>query len=339
MRLITYRLAGRTEVGALRPGDRVVRLDAAHRMLRGAAQAHFDDMVAFLRGDREARELAATLIDEVERHGVEEALTTCADITLQAPVPVPESIREFMNILGGEPAAAIDAALDPLVEQYVIECTRKFGVGPWRRSFNDGWCERPIRSRGNRFSVVGHDRDVVIPRCAKVFDYELEFGVFLSRGGRDITTGRAQEHIGGYVVFNDFSARDGHGRELLRRGGPARSGDVDGDISNAMGPVLVTPDELPDPYALTMLARVNGRETRRGMSGDMRFRFEDVIAHVSETETLLPGEFFGSGICSGGQVALEGTEHHRFLKEGDVIELEVERLGVLRNRVVGEAAA
>lgn len=336
MKLISYRHAGRTEVGALGPDDRVVRLDTAHRLLRGRAQAHFDDMVAFLRGDREARELAATLIDDVGRSGVEEALTTLADITLLAPVPVPESIREFMNILGGERATAVEAALDPLAEQYVIDCTRKFGVGPWRRSLSDGWYERPICCKGSRFPVVGHGRDVVIPRCAKVFDYELEFGVFLSRGGRDVTAARAQELIGGYVVFNDFSARDSHGRELLRR---AASGGADGDSSNAMGPVLVTPDELPDPYALTMRARINGQETRRSTSAGMRFRFEDVIAYVSEQETLLPGEFFGSGVCSGAQGGVDDAQDHRFLKEGDVVELEVEGLGVLRNRVVSEGHA
>ncbi|HKX44262.1 MAG TPA: fumarylacetoacetate hydrolase family protein [Burkholderiaceae bacterium] len=331
MKLMTYRLASHTEIGALALSERVVRLDAAHRALRGTAQAHFVDMLAFLRGNGEARELAATLVDEVERRGVDEAMTTLADITLLAPVPVPESIREFMHAVASAPAME-GATLDPVFEQHAVACTRKFGMGPWRRSLHDAWCELPIYRKGNRSLVVGHGRDVMMPRDTNVFDYELEFGVFLSRGGCNIAAERVSEHIGGYVVFNDFSARDIHGRELLCCLEPATSDDF--NAGNAMGPVLVTPDELPDPYALAMTARVNGREDRRGTSADMRFRFEDVIAYVSHYETLHPGEFFGSGTCSSAPGVPRGVEHGRFLREGDVVELEVERLGVLRNRVV-----
>lgn len=101
-----------------------------------------------------------------------------------------------------------------------------------------------------------------------------------------------------------------------------------------MGPVLVTPDEIPDPYALTMSARINGDEVSRGNSRDMYFSFEEVLAYVSKSETLYPGEFFGSGTCSGAQGMGCGLEHGRFLKAGDVIELEVEHIGILRNKIV-----
>jgi 2-keto-4-pentenoate hydratase/2-oxohepta-3-ene-1,7-dioic acid hydratase in catechol pathway len=96
-----------------------------------------------------------------------------------------------------------------------------------------------------------------------------------------------------------------------------------------MGPCLVTADEL-DPYNLEMLCRVNGEEWGRGSSSEMRWTFEDCIAHVSRSETLHPGEFFGSGTVGNGC----GLEHMRFLKPGDLVELEVEGIGALKNRVV-----
>jgi len=104
----------------------------------------------------------------------------------------------------------------------------------------------------------------------------------------------------------------------------------DFDTGNAMGPWLVTADEMPDPYALTMVVRVNGKELGRGQSGTMHHKFEDVLVHVSKDETVYPGEFFGSGTVGNGS----GMEFGRFLKVGDVVELEIDGLGVLRNRVV-----
>ena len=109
--------------------------------------------------------------------------------------------------------------------------------------------------------------------------------------------------------------------------GPAKSKDF--DTANVMGPCLVTADEIEDPYDLTMIARVNGEEWGRGNTRDMRWRFEDVIAHISRSETLYPGEFLGSGTVGNGC----GLEQLRFLNPGDVIELEVERIGVLRSRI------
>ena len=339
MKLLTYRRQGHTEIGALDPsGTRVIRLAAAHERQHGQASPHWVDMLAFLCGDVPAREQAQHLLEFALREHPVGVVLNALDVLWLPPVPRPESIREFMNF-----------------EQHVINCSRKFGMKPWRarldtwieRRFgrehtlafksNQPWYERPVYYKGNRFSVIGHGMDAVMPSYTKLFDYELEFGIFLSRGGRDITRDKAHEHIGGYVVFNDFSARDIQGREMGGRLGPAKGKDF--DTGNAIGPVLVTPDEVPDPYALTMTARINGQEVSRGNSGDMRFRFEDVIAYVSQSETLYPGEFFGSGTCSGAQGVGCGLEHGRFLKAGDVIELEVERLGVLRNTVVASSNA
>ena len=112
--------------------------------------------------------------------------------------------------------------------------------------------------------------------------------------------------------------------------GPAKGKDF--DTGNAMGPWLVTADEVANPYDLTMIARVNGEEWSRGNSGAMQHKFEDILAHASNEETLMAGEFFGSGTVGGGC----GLELGRFLKPNDIVELEIEGLGVLRNRVVAQ---
>ena len=114
--------------------------------------------------------------------------------------------------------------------------------------------------------------------------------------------------------------------------GPTKGKDF--DTANVMGPWLVTADEISDPYALTMLARVNGEEWSRGSSGDMHHKFDAILAHVSRDETVHAGEFFGSGTVGGGC----GLEQGRFLNIGDVVELEISGLGILTNRVVASTA-
>ena len=110
--------------------------------------------------------------------------------------------------------------------------------------------------------------------------------------------------------------------------GPAKGKDFDN--GNAMGPCLVTADEFGDPYNKTMVCRVNGEEWGRGSTSTMHWKFEQVLAHISQSETLHPGEFIGSGTVGNGC----GLEHMRFLKHGDVVELEVEGIGILKNRVL-----
>ena len=99
-----------------------------------------------------------------------------------------------------------------------------------------------------------------------------------------------------------------------------------------MGPCLVTADEIKDPYNLTMVCRVNGEEWGRGNTSTMHWKFEDLLAHISQSETLYPGEFVGSGTVGNGC----GLEHMKSLKHGDVVELEVEGIGILRNRVLSQ---
>jgi len=187
--------------------------------------------------------------------------------------------------------------------------------------------------------VVGDGATLAIPSFTKRLDWELEWGIFLCKAGRDIPAHRAREHIGGYAIFNDFSARDIQIKEMAGRLGPAKGKDFDG--GNAIGPALVTPDEIPDPYNLAMHARINSEEVSYGHTKGMRWSFEEMIAYVSRSETLYPGEFLGSGTGtvpeSGKNRRCCGLEMDRYLKAGDKVELHVERLGTLTNFIAAPA--
>jgi 2-keto-4-pentenoate hydratase/2-oxohepta-3-ene-1,7-dioic acid hydratase in catechol pathway len=203
-------------------------------------------------------------------------------------------------------------------------------LGP-RRSLTHllarGFYAQPPYYNASTADIVGSGATVRIPSYCDVFDYELEWAVVIGREGADIPAARAREHIAGYTIFNDFSARDEQAKAMRSLLGPGKGKDF--DTGNALGPCLVTRDELPEPYGLTMTARVNSAEWSRASTGDMHWTFEDVIAHVSRSQTLRVGDVIASGTAGGGC----GLEHGAFLRPGDVVELEVQRIGVLRNPV------
>jgi 2-keto-4-pentenoate hydratase/2-oxohepta-3-ene-1,7-dioic acid hydratase in catechol pathway len=341
MRLVTFRHQGVEEIGALAEKDsQIVRLQAAEQFRAGETNPNFESMLAFLRGASAARDAAARTLAFALSQRPQGIFLERASVEMLPPVPRPESIREFM-----------------VFEQHVINCTRRFEMPRWRASLDRAvekafgrkatlayrkarpWYERPVYYKGNRMNVIGDGASVTMPRYTKAFDWELEFGIFLCKQGRDIPRDKASEFIGGYTIFNDFSARDIQKREMGGRLGPAKGKDFDG--GNAIGPALVTTDEIPDPYNLEMRARINGEDASFGHTKGMRWKFEDLIAYVSQDETLYPGEFFGSGTGtvpeSGSNRCCCGLEMGRFLKPGDTVELEVERIGKLTNHVAGHA--
>ena len=341
MRLVTFRHQGLQEIGALVEADsKIIRLQAAEQLRSGEAIPQFHNMLAFLHGGIASREAAQQTIEFALSQRPEDAAIELATVELLSPVPRPESIREFM-----------------VFEQHVINCTRRFGMPRWAASLDRAvekslgrkaslayriakpWYERPVYYKGNRLNVIGDGARVTIPRYTKAFDWELEFGIFLCKQGRDIPKEKARDFIGGFTIFNDFSARDIQKREMGGRLGPAKGKDFDG--GNSIGPALVTPDEIPDPYNLAMRARINGKEASYGHTKGMRWTFEELIAYVSQDETLFPGEFFGSGTGtvpeSGANRCCCGLEMGRFLQAGDTVELEVEGIGKLTNHVVGQS--
>jgi 2-keto-4-pentenoate hydratase/2-oxohepta-3-ene-1,7-dioic acid hydratase in catechol pathway len=222
------------------------------------------------------------------------------EVKLRAPLPRPNSVRDFM-----------------VVEEHV--------KGTFGEEIAKEWYEIPVHYKGNPDSILGPDEDVEWPSYTEQLDYELELCAIIGKRGREIREEDATFYIAGYTVFNDWSARDIQFREMNVRLGPA----LGKDFANSIGPCLVTPDEI-DIYTAPMQARINGVVWSSGTQGAMRFNFPQIIAHLSSDQTLMPGDLLGSGTVGGGS----GLELDRWIQPGDVVELEVEGIGVLRNRVV-----
>ncbi len=198
------------------------------------------------------------------------------------------------------------------------------------------WYDAPVFYFSNRRSFVGHGAPVAAPAYGERLDYELEVACVIGRGGRDIDPADADAHVAGYAVLNDWSLRDVQRREMQVGLGPAKGK----DFATSLGPWLVTPDELADRragkgFALQMIARVNGRELSRGSWDSISFDFREMIARASQGVTLYPGDVLGSGTVGTGCILELGPENTGgWLEAGDVVELEIERLGVLRNEIV-----
>lgn len=307
MKLVTFTKEGEPEkVGALLDDTKTI-VDLSD---------HFSSMLDLIDGQDVSVTAASAAVAEKKK------TVSIDSVRLLAPVPRPRQMRDCM---------LFEKHLKQAGEQ--IARTRFGFIGRMLVSLGFPkvpavWYDQPIYYKANRFSVIGTEQDVIWPSYSNVMDFECEMGIIIGKKGSDIQKENARDYIFGYLMFNDMSARDTQFKEMAGRLGPAKGKDF--DTGNILGPWLVTKDEIPDPYNLTMIARVNGQEWGRGNSGDMHHTFEDLIAHVSTCETLFPGEFLGSGTVGNGC----GLEHGRFLKPDDVIELEISRLGILRNRIV-----
>lgn len=334
MKLVTFENpdeAGKLRLGALGRGETaVVDQRAADAALGGTDGRRFSSMLAMIEAGEPALDAARGIVERAERCGgpfVREADA----VRLATPIPAPPQIRDCLCfeehlVRAYAVARRLRAAQEPDPEAALKAFEEK---GLFR--VPEVWYRQPIYYKANRFSVIGPGEDVVWPGYAEILDYELEFGCFIGRSGKDIPRGEASRHIFGYSIFNDLSARDAQVVEMPGQLGPAKGKDF--DTGNVIGPCIVTADEI-DPYDLTMVVRVNGEERGRGHTSSMHWRFEDVIAHVSRSETLHAGEFLGSGTVGGGC----GLKIERFLAPGDVVELEVERIGILGNRIVKEGS-
>jgi 2-keto-4-pentenoate hydratase/2-oxohepta-3-ene-1,7-dioic acid hydratase in catechol pathway len=240
------------------------------------------------------------------------------DIRLLAPLPRPRRLRDCL---------AFEKHVRQVRANRYLYGWGKQRTDPSKVEIPEAWYREPVYYKGNHFSVVGTDAAVNWPTYSRLIDYELEVGLVSWDRVADLAESEALKHVFGYLIFNDFSARDTQHIEMQAGLGPAKGKDFDG--GNAFGPWLVTADEVADPQALTMIARVNGEERSHGSTSEMQHTFASIVSHASRGETLQPGEIIGSGTVGGGS----GAESARFLKHGDVVELEVSGLGVLRNTI------
>lgn len=324
MKFATFRNNGQDKVGIVHGADGQLFDLAAASGREGQASPTFASMLALIDAGPRGLDQASALFD---KHGKDSSLSIAVgDAEILAPVPEPRQMRDGMSfplhILQSPRGQRklVARARNDLAELARIDA-EPLGELP------EVYRRQPIYYITNRFSVRGTNTTVKWPRYSKVMDYELEFGIITKSKGANISAAKARDHIFGYTIFNDFSARDAQRLEMEGRLGPAKGKSFDG--GNVMGPWVVTPDEIGDPYKLKMEARVNGATRSTGTTDGMLFSFEEIIAHVSQDETLMPGEFIGSGTVGNGC----GLELGWFLEHGDTIELEVEKIGVLRNRV------
>ena len=201
------------------------------------------------------------------------------------------------------------------------------------------WYEIPAFYFSNPNSLVGDRESILTPAGSNELDYGLQLGLVIGHRARNVTPAQAWSCVAGFTVINDFCARDVQRAEHAIGLGPAKAK----DFATAVGPVLVTRDEFADKIendviSLEMRARLNGREFSRGNSNALFHSFPKMIAHASRDADLFAGDLIGSGTIGTGCILELSPEHTGgWLKTGDVIELEIERIGVLRTRVTARA--
>ena len=216
-------------------------------------------------------------------------------------------------------------------EQHVRTASQNRG-----RDIPAEWFKFPIFYYTNPNSIFGPDDEIPYPDYTQALDYELEIAVIIGKAGIDLSADEAAEHIFGYTIFNDWSARDIQREEMKAGLGPAKGK----DFASSLGPLIVTPEALADKtagrpgvYDLSMTAKVNGVEMSRGNLKDIFWSFGEIIAHASQSAMLYPGDVIGSGTVGTGCLLELTKTQGPWLNKGDVVELEIERIGILKNIV------
>jgi fumarylacetoacetate (FAA) hydrolase len=235
-------------------------------------------------------------------------------VTLHPPLPRPASLRDF----------------------YAFEAHVRAASSNRGREIPPEWYQFPVFYYCNPNQVFGPGQEIPYPAYTHALDYELEIACVIGRVGQDISPNEAPDYIFGYTIFNDWSARDVQQVEMRAGLGPAKGK----DFAASLGPWIVTPDELqdrsdsrPGVFDLEMSAQVNGQERSRGNWKDMHYSFGEMIAHASQGVYLFPGDVLGSGTVGTGCLLELTRGQGPWLEPGDIVELEIERIGRLSNQV------
>jgi 2-keto-4-pentenoate hydratase/2-oxohepta-3-ene-1,7-dioic acid hydratase in catechol pathway len=237
-----------------------------------------------------------------------------------APISRPPSVRDFMAF-----------------ESHVVTSSAALGA-----EVSPVWYEQPAFYFTNPAAILGPTDDVPMAPGTKAYDYELEVAAVIGRSGSDIAPQDAEQHIAGYVVFCDWSARDLQGTEMAVGLGPAKGKDT----ATTLGPFLVTPDELEPRrsghgFDLAMTASVNGRPYSAGNWKDLHWSFSQMLAYASRGTELRPGDIIGSGTVGTGCILelslVHGHDAYPWLSEHDAVRLEVDGLGAISTRVAPAA--
>ena len=237
------------------------------------------------------------------------------EVQLLSPIPNPQSFRDFYAF-----------------EQHVRSARKLRGL-----DMHPDWFKIAIFYFSNPAALYGHGEEIPYPRGTKELDFELEFAVVIGNGGSDISAEYGDKYIAGYMICNDWSARDLQREEMAMSLGPAKGK----DFASSFGPYLVTPDELEDAWGedgklhLRMTCHVNGKLISDGNTNDLYHSFGDMIERASMNTNLIPGEYIGSGTVGTGCILeLRPENTGGWIQKGDTVTLEVERLGKLENKIV-----
>src|SRR3990172_7508391 len=301
MRYLSFLAPGeqRTRLGALIAEDRVVSL------ARGDLPT---DMLSLIQAGQEAWEECEILARSTQ------SVWPLDQVTVKAPLQNPPTLRDF----------------------YAFETHVKTANQNRGRDVPEEWYEFPVFYFTNPHTFQGPGEDVAMPSFTKALDYELEVAAIIGRPGRDIPADRALEHVFGFTIMNDWWARDVQRKEMKVGLGPAKGK----DFATSLGPWIVTPEELakqaterPGVFNSAMVARVNGEERSRGNWSDMYYSFGQLIARASQGVELRAGDVIGSGTVGTGCLLEITKGEGPWLQKRDQIELEVEGIGSLKNRV------
>jgi len=251
---------------------------------------------------------------EAVRNTPSENLIPVNEVRLHAPIPRPPTLRDFYAF-----------------EQHVRTANENRG-----RSVPDNWYKFPVFYFTNPNAIFGPEEEIPYPAYTQALDYELEIAAVIGKAGINITPKNAPKHIFGYTIFNDWSARDVQREEMQVHLGPAKGK----DFASSFGPCIVTADEFaremtgkPGVYEAKMIARINGEERSRGNFKDIFWSFGQIIQRTSEAVMLYPGDMIGSGTVGTGCLLELTKAQGPWLNPGDMVELEIEGIGVLRNTV------
>jgi fumarylacetoacetate (FAA) hydrolase len=229
------------------------------------------------------------------------------ELTTLAPVPEPPSVRDFFAY-----------------ERHVAAGWRLRGA-----EVPEYWYEAPVFYFSNPASIVGPGEPVARPAATQMLDFELEIAAVIGNGGE----------IAGFTLMNDFSARDVQAREMTVGLGPHKAK----DFATALGPCLVTPDELPyedGRLRIEAWVTVNGKEVTRSDASEKHFGWPEIVAHAARDTRLRPGDVLGSGTLAGGCLLELGPQdfgdgRERWIEPGDVVAIQAEGLGTLETPIVG----
>lgn len=301
-------------------GQMLLDLQAANIACTGDTNSSFDNMISFLSGAEGARQAARSLAEKTDS----DLWIPIKSVRLLAPVPKPLSLRDTM-----------------CYEDHYINCAKTGAIMQGKNpaslppeTFKPPkiWYDMPLFYKGNVNSVIGTGENVAFPEGEKFKDYELELAVYICKEGKNIHARDAMSYVGGYTILNDFSARMTQLKEMDKEFhlGPA----IGKDFANAMGPCLVTPDAF-NPNDALAVARVNGEVRGKSNVGQSYHKIADVIEYISNNTTLYPGDVIAMGTVPFGS----GLEIGKPLRIGDIVDLDIEGIGVLSNTIIAPEVA